>query len=87
MENIVANAQDHQRPVSSSKKRKMQSSPNYLQIRNIIWMVFFFLFASSFIQCKAQSGTGKYSSSNKSAVRDYEDGKKAIRLEARCESD
>lgn len=54
----------------------MQNSTNYLQIRKIKWAFFLFIFVSSFIQCKAQPGSGKYSSSNKSAVRDYEDGKK-----------
>ncbi len=54
----------------------MQSSTTNLQFRNVKWALLFFFFVSSFIHCKAQPGTGKYSSSNKSAVRDYEDGKK-----------
>ena len=54
----------------------MQSSTSNLQFRNVKWALLFFFFVISFIQCKAQPGTGKYSSSNKSAVRDYEDGKK-----------
>ncbi|MFN0190084.1 MAG: OmpA family protein [Bacteroidia bacterium] len=54
----------------------MQSSTNSLPFRLIKRTLLFFFFISSFIQCKAQPGGGKYSSTNKSAVRDFEDGKK-----------
>ncbi len=54
----------------------MHSSTTNLQFRNVKWTLLFFFLVTSFIQCKAQPGTGKYSSSNKSAIRDYEDGKK-----------
>lgn len=54
----------------------MQTANKYFQFLNIKYALLLFLSVSAFVQCKAQPGTGKYSSSNKSAIRDFEDGKK-----------
>ena len=45
----------------------------YLKIKTIL---FFLLLIFSWQQSHAQSGTGKYFTTNKSAIRDYEDGRK-----------
>ncbi|MBP6511521.1 MAG: PD40 domain-containing protein [Bacteroidia bacterium] len=54
----------------------MQSSTIYLQNRIVKRALLFTVFLISFFSTQAQTGMGKYSSSNKSAIRDFEDGKK-----------